>query len=357
MREGALRTAVIVGLSLMMACTRGGDPLFEMDPVDEPGVVSVDAGMATDTLSVAAPDDPIFGSVILPIMEAANCTGCHGAAAQSGLSVMSLDDLLAGGTKAGPAIVPCDASASPLTLVLRDQLPGVLAMPLGGSISGSDIETLEAWIDNGADLVACGAPSSGEDAGVVVDDASSLDDASQADQADAGPEDIAEVEDGSGSGGDDVEAPSTFEALIVPILDAFSCSGCHSAAFPSSGLSVASVDGLLVGGDLAGPAILPCDGEASPLVTSIRGELTDIGVSQMPKFGAPMPEEDIAVLVSWIDEGAGVESCGEADDGATATDEFEGDAEDAGPTEPEDTFTDDAAAVDGDIGPEQDDGP
>ena len=55
-------------------------------------------------------------------------------------------------------------------------------------------------------------------------------------------------------------------------------------------------------------------------MSSIRGELTDIGVSQMPKFGALMPEEDIAVLVSWIDEVAGVESCGEADNDATATD-------------------------------------
>lgn len=356
MREGALRTAVIVGLSLMMACTRGGDPLFEMEPVDEPSVVSVDAGMASDITSNAAPDDPIFDSVIIPIMEAANCTGCHGAAAQSGLSVMSLEDLLAGGTKAGPAIVPCDASASPLTLVLRDQLPGVLAMPLGGSVSNSDIETLEAWIDNGADLVACGAPSMEEDAGVMMDDASSFDDASQVDQDDAGPGDIGEVEDGSGSTAEDVEAPSTFEALIVPIFDAFSCSGCHSAAFPYSGLSVASVEGLLAGGELAGPAIIPCDGEASPLVTSIRGELTDIGVSQMPKSGAPMPDDDIAILVSWIDEGAGVHSCEEAEEGMTATDGLNGDTEDAGSTEPDDASADDDAASAEDIGPEQGDG-
>ena len=38
----------------------------------------------------------------------------------------------------------------------RDQLPGVLACRRW-SVSSSDIETLEAWIDNGADLVACGA--------------------------------------------------------------------------------------------------------------------------------------------------------------------------------------------------------
>ena len=92
-------------------------------------------------------------------------------------------------------------------------------------------------------------------------------------------------------------------------------------------------------------------------MSSIRGELTDIGVSQMPKFGALMPEEDIAVLVSWIDEGAGVESCGEADNDATATDEFEGGAEDAGPAVVEDSSADGDAMVDGDIGPEQDDGP
>ena len=111
--------------------------------------------------------------------------------------------------------------------------------------------------------------------------------------------------------------------------------------------------GCLQGGESRVP-IIPCDGEASPLVTSIEVKFTDIGVSQMPKSGAPMPDDDIAILVSWIDEGAGVHSCEEAEEGMTATDGFDGDTEDAGSTEPDDASADDDAASAEDIGPEQD---
>ena len=80
-----------------------------MEPVDEPSVVSVDAGMASDSTSNAAPDDPIFDSVIIPIMEVELYRvpwRCGFVKAQRHV----FGGPPRGGTKAGPAIVPCDAS-------------------------------------------------------------------------------------------------------------------------------------------------------------------------------------------------------------------------------------------------------
>jgi mono/diheme cytochrome c family protein len=82
----------------------------------------------------------------------ANCGGCHGSAKMSGLSLESLEGMLAGG-KRGPALVPGKASESLLyKAIARD---GDLKMPPGNkALSAADVAVLREWIDAGAPFTA-----------------------------------------------------------------------------------------------------------------------------------------------------------------------------------------------------------
>ncbi len=66
--------------------------------------------------------------------------------------------------------------------------------------------------------------------------------------------------------------PEIFRDRLAPVL-AKNCASCHSAANPSSNLSVASLDMLLTGGK-HGPAINPGDASHSLLLQYVRGEKT-----------------------------------------------------------------------------------
>ncbi len=94
----------------------------------------------------ASPEDAIFRDRIEPILKA-NCAACHsGPQAQSGLSMVSLADLMRGG-KRGPAILPGQSSHSLLVQFVRgDKNP---RMPIGGKpLSDSMVTALAAAIDS-----------------------------------------------------------------------------------------------------------------------------------------------------------------------------------------------------------------
>ncbi|HUQ94249.1 MAG TPA: DUF1549 domain-containing protein, partial [Bryobacteraceae bacterium] len=99
-------------------------------------------------LSAQAPSEPsnqaLFDGRMLPLLKK-NCAACHVAANSSGgLSVSSLDSLLAGG-KHGAALVPGDSRQSLLMRHIRgEQSP---KMPMGGSLAADVITELAASID------------------------------------------------------------------------------------------------------------------------------------------------------------------------------------------------------------------
>lgn len=73
------------------------------------------------------------------------CAACHaGANPASGFSVASYELMRRGGKKHGAAVVPGDASASPLIQMIK----GTMAprMPLGQALSDSEIAAIEQWV-------------------------------------------------------------------------------------------------------------------------------------------------------------------------------------------------------------------
>ena len=124
------------------------------------------------------------------------------------------------------------------------------------------------------------------------------------------------------------------DAAVAEIFADANCEGCHSASLALGGLDISSMSGLLAGGAQAGPSIVPCDPDSSPLIQAMSGGIDEGGivVSPMPKGGDAVSPEALQVVREWIAEGAGLETC--TDDGG---------AEDEPPTggDPTLTFDDD----------------
>ncbi|MFN7939734.1 MAG: ankyrin repeat domain-containing protein [Bryobacteraceae bacterium] len=89
-----------------------------------------------------------------------------------------------------------------------------------------------------------------------------------------------------------------FEKHVQPILAA-KCHSCHGSEVQQGGLRLDKRQNAFRGGDY-GPVILPGKGAESKLVKRlVNGD----GGLQMPPTGA-LPEEEIAILRAWIDQGA-----------------------------------------------------
>jgi hypothetical protein len=89
-----------------------------------------------------------------------------------------------------------------------------------------------------------------------------------------------------------------FERKVRPVL-VERCSSCHSATKRRGGLSLASRDVMLKGGD-SGPAVVPGQPDKSLLVKAIRYASEEL---KMPPKGK-LPDNVIADLVTWIQRGA-----------------------------------------------------
>jgi hypothetical protein len=91
--------------------------------------------------------------------------------------------------------------------------------------------------------------------------------------------------------------PVSFERSVQPIL-AERCGACHSDRNSSGKLSLASAAALLKGGE-SGPAVRPGKPEDSLLLQMVTGDKP-----RMPKVGAPLAPEQVALLRRWVAEGA-----------------------------------------------------
>jgi len=85
-----------------------------------------------------------FERAIGPILTR-NCAECHSEKTKtSGFSVANQNSVIAGGNKHGRAVYPADPARSPLVRFLKGELQP--AMPLGKTISESDLKEIENWI-------------------------------------------------------------------------------------------------------------------------------------------------------------------------------------------------------------------
>jgi len=89
-----------------------------------------------------------------------------------------------------------------------------------------------------------------------------------------------------------------FATQIHPILAA-RCAPCHSGDKPPAGLSFASRETALKGGK-SGTAFKPGDSKSSLMILKVTHQK---GL-MMPPTGEPLSSEQIALLKTWIDEGA-----------------------------------------------------
>lgn len=92
-------------------------------------------------------------------------------------------------------------------------------------------------------------------------------------------------------------AAVSFEKNIKPILEK-NCFSCHKSNSAKSGLVLETVESILEGGNLNGPAIIVRKSEESTLIQYLRGEKKP----RMPFGKAPLPEEQIALMSKWIDQ-------------------------------------------------------
>ncbi len=98
---------------------------------------------AAPVLAISAPS-PDFGESVEPILRRA-CNQCHNDSEKaSGFSVASLETVLRGGARHGPAVVAGHPEQSPLVQLLKGELSP--KMPLGGSLSDAEIEQIAEWV-------------------------------------------------------------------------------------------------------------------------------------------------------------------------------------------------------------------
>jgi hypothetical protein len=93
----------------------------------------------------------------------------------------------------------------------------------------------------------------------------------------------------------------SFSSQIQPLFEK-QCWACHSQNQKLSELDLTSREAALKGG-LHGPAVVPGKPDESRLMMHVTGKETP----QMP-LGAPLPEESIALLRAWIEQGAPYEA-------------------------------------------------
>ncbi len=92
----------------------------------------------------------------------------------------------------------------------------------------------------------------------------------------------------------------SYDKQIRPILQA-KCHGCHQPAKAQGDYIMTSFDKLLAAGESGEPAIVPGQPSESYLITQVTP--TD-GQAEMPKGQKPLADDEIALLETWIKQGA-----------------------------------------------------
>ena len=213
-----------------------------------------------------------FSRQVAPIL-ARSCGGCHIAGKKGGFQMVSYEGLMRTGM-----VQRGQGQASRLVeVILTGDMPRG-----GGKVSSAEVATLVAWIDAGASFDGAN-PTLGID--VVARGGAAVPPASTAPA-------IRPVAIKPGE--------ISFAADVAPLLQEH-CLKCHGGDETEANLSMATFEGLLKGGRSTG-AVVAGKGEASLLVKKLRG--AGIEGQRMPLGGPPLPDAQIAMIATWIDEGA-----------------------------------------------------
>ncbi len=87
---------------------------------------------------------------------------------------------------------------------------------------------------------------------------------------------------------------------VRPIFQA-NCQGCHQPAKSKGGYVMSDFKMLLAGGDSAKAAIVPSHADQSPILKMITPQDGEV---RMPKGKPPLFEDDVALIRTWIEQGA-----------------------------------------------------
>ena len=102
------------------------------------------------------------------------------------------------------------------------------------------------------------------------------------------------------------EKPVSFQKDVLPILKA-GCAECHTApdgeGYQKSGLAVGTYEELMKGTKM-GPVIIPGQSLNSSLNRLAEGRPGVDPSIQMPHGKVKLPEEQLALLRKWVDQGA-----------------------------------------------------
>jgi len=102
------------------------------------------------------------------------------------------------------------------------------------------------------------------------------------------------------SPGSDAPAKVSFYHQVRPILQA-NCQGCHQPAKNKGGYVMTEFQRLLAGGDSEGKAIVPSHPEQSSILKMITPQDGEV---KMPKGKTPLLDTEVALIGSWIAQGA-----------------------------------------------------
>jgi mono/diheme cytochrome c family protein len=219
-----------------------------------------------------------FVNHVAPIL-ITRCGTCHVNQIKGQFSAANYGVLMKGAGTDGKVIFPGDAMGSRIVEVIESG-----DMPRGGQkVTAEELALLKKWINEGAKF-------DGTDPNAAITTFSS------APAMPAGP----------------TVAPATgketvsFSKEIASVL-AQNCTGCHGTNRPRENFSLFTFASLLKGGD-SGPAITPGNGAESLIVLKLRGTG---GGQRMPAGGLPpLPDDVIAKIETWIDEGAKFDGTG-----------------------------------------------
>ena len=220
-----------------------------------------------------------FEKNVRPIL-VERCFDCHSSktVTSGGLRLDNREALIAGG-KSGPAIVPGKPAESLLWQRVSSDDPS-FRMPKGSAdpLSPQQIAVLRSWIEQGAFF-----PASKPDESAASSPAS-LTPKAPAYPRPATPEQLA-----------------YFEKKVRPIFVNY-CYNCHSDAFKEAGGLRVDVGISIFAGGNDGPVIIPGHPEQSLLIQKVKSKDPKKRMPQESKD--PLPPADIAILETWIQNGA-----------------------------------------------------
>jgi len=101
-----------------------------------------------------------------------------------------------------------------------------------------------------------------------------------------------------------LETPVDYNAEVKPLLNK-KCLACHGGVKKSAGFSLLFQEEALAATESGHPAIIPGDAEGSEFIKRITHTNPEL---RMPPEGAPLSEDEVALLKKWIDQGAEFET-------------------------------------------------